>query len=103
METILSPSWSFVPGQWEALMWARLFNKIPMENLVYCTLEIPEEAFSWIPGRDARTIIPESEDLQELVEKSLDWVYKKLCLRLGEEPQIAILPDGPYGIPVEPE
>jgi len=103
LETILSPSWSFVPDQWEAQMWARFFNRIPMENLIYCTFEIPEEAFSWIPGRDARTIIPEAEDLQELVTQSLDWVYKKLCLRLGQEPRIACLPDGPYGIPVKPE
>jgi nickel-dependent lactate racemase len=101
METIFSPSWIFVPDQWEAQMWARLFNKIQMENLIYCTFEIPEEAFSKIPGRDARTVVPDAKDLQELVEQSLDWVYKKLSLRLGQEPRIAFLPDGPYGIPVE--
>lgn len=101
LEMILSPSWIFVPDQWEAQMWARLFIRIPMENLIYCTFEIPEEAFSWIPGRDARTIIPEAEDLQELVTQSLDWVYKKLCLRLGQEPRIVCLPDGPYAISVE--
>lgn len=103
METILSPSWIFVPDQWEAQMWARLFNKIQMENLIYCTFEISEEAFSKIPGRDARTIVPDAKDLQELVEKSMDWVYKKLSLRLGQEPRIAFLPDGPYGIPIEQE
>ncbi len=103
METILSPSWIFVPDQWEAQMWARLFNRIQMENLIYCTFEISEEAFSKIPGRDARTIVPEARDLQELVEQSLDWAYKKLSLRLGQEPRIAFLPDGPYGIPVEHE
>ena len=103
METILSPSWIFVPDQWEAQMWARLFNKIQMENLIYCTFEISEEAFSKIPGRDARTIVPDAKDLQELVEQSLDWVYKKLSLRLGQEPRIAFLPDGPYGIPIEHE
>ena len=103
METILSPSWIFVPDQWEAQMWARLFNKIQMENLIYCTFEISEEAFSKIPGRDARTIVPDAKDLQELVEKSMDWIYKKLSLRLGQEPRIAFLPDGPYGIPIEQE
>jgi nickel-dependent lactate racemase len=103
METILSPTWIFVPDQWEAQMWARLFHKIQMENLIYCTFEISEEAFSKIPGRDARTIVPEAKDLQDLVEQSLDWVYKKLSLRLGQEPRVAFLPDGPYGIPVEHE
>jgi nickel-dependent lactate racemase len=103
METILSPSWIFVPDQWEAQMWARLFYRIQMENLIYCTFEISEEAFSKIPGRDARTIVPDAKDLQELVERSLDWIYKKLSLRLGQEPRIAFLPDGPYGIPVKHE
>lgn len=102
-ETILSPSWNFIPDQWEAQMWARLFQNIPMENLIYCTLDIPEESFSWIPGRDARSIVPDAESFQDLLERSIDWVYKKLCLRLGREPLIAFLADGPYGIPVEHE
>jgi len=100
MEKILNPSWTFVPEQWEAQMWARLFRKIPPENLIYCSKEIAEEHFSWIPGKDARTIVPEAKSLQELVEKSLAWAVRTLRRRLGQEPQIAFLPDGPYGIPV---
>jgi len=101
IDAILSPGWSFVPDQWEAQMWAKVFQKIPMENLIYCSFDIPEESFTRIPGRDARTIIPEANDLQELVEQSIDWVYKKLSLSLGQEPLIAFLADGPYGIPFE--
>jgi len=100
MEKILDPSWSFVPEQWEAQMWARLFKKIPPEDLIYCSFEIPKESFSWLPGTDARTLVPKAKTLQELVEKSLAWAVKHLCLRLGREPQIVFLPDGPYGIPV---
>jgi nickel-dependent lactate racemase len=103
VEAILSPSWSFIPDQWEAQMWAKFFHKIPFENLIYCTFDIQEESFSWIPGRDARTIISDAEDLRELVERSIDWAYKKLSLSLGREPLIAYLPDGPYGIPVKEE
>jgi nickel-dependent lactate racemase len=103
LESILSPAWSFVPDQWEAQMWAKVFQKIPMENLIYCSFDIPEQSFTRIPGRDARTIMPEANDLQELVEQSIDWVYKKLSLSLGKEPLVAFLADGPYGIPVEEE
>ncbi|GAI57332.1 unnamed protein product, partial [marine sediment metagenome] len=39
MEMILDPSWIFVPEQWEAQMWARLFKKIPPEDLIYCSLK----------------------------------------------------------------
>jgi nickel-dependent lactate racemase len=100
MKMILDPSWIFVPEQWEAQMWARLFKKIPPENLVYCSLEIPEESFSWLPGTDARTLAPRAKTLEQLVETSFAWAVEKLRLRLGREPQIAFLPDGPYGIPV---
>jgi nickel-dependent lactate racemase len=101
METILETSWIFVPEQWEAQMWARLFKKIPPEDLIYCSLEIPEESFSWIPGTDARTLATKAKTLKELVEMSFAWAGEKLRLRLGREPQIAFLPDGPYGIPVK--
>jgi nickel-dependent lactate racemase len=101
MNTILDPSWNFIPEQWEAQMWARLFRKIPPENLIYCSLEITEEDFSWLPETDARTIVPEAESLKELVERSIIWAVKELRHRLGREPRVAFLPDGPYGVPVE--
>ena len=101
IEKILDPSWTFVPEQWEAQMWTRLFKHIPPENLIYCTHEIPENAFSWLPETDARTLAPGAKSLQELVQKSVNWASEKLRLRLGREPQIAFLVDGPYGIPVE--
>jgi nickel-dependent lactate racemase len=101
VETILGPSWTFVPEQWEAQMWARLLNKIPSENLLYASMEIPQEFFSWLPGKDARTLAPRAESLGDLVEKSLAWAVEKLRAESGKEPRIAILPDGPYGIPVK--
>jgi hypothetical protein len=101
MNMILDPSWNFVPEQWEAQMWTRLFRKIPPENLIYCSLEIAEEDFSWLPETDARTIVPEAESLKELVDRSIIWAVKELRHRLGREPRVAFLPDGPYGIPVE--
>jgi nickel-dependent lactate racemase len=97
---ILDPSWTFVPEQWEAQMWTRLFKKIPPDNLIYCSLEIPRETYFWLPGTDARTLVDEAKSLKELVEKSLDSTVKKLRSSLGREPRIALLADGPYGIPV---
>ncbi|MFB0565987.1 MAG: nickel-dependent lactate racemase [Candidatus Aminicenantaceae bacterium] len=101
IEMILDPEWSFVPEQWEAQMWTRLFKKIPPENLIYCSKEIPRDSFSWLPETDACALIPKARNLKELVEKSLEWAVKKLRSSSGREPRIAFLPDGPYGIPVE--
>lgn len=100
LQMIRDERWNFVPEQWEAQMWTRLFKKTPPENLIYCTLDIPEEDFSWLPGKDARSIAPKAKSLEELVEKSLAWALKALRLRLKREPRIAFLADGPYGIPL---
>jgi hypothetical protein len=97
---ILDPSWIFVPEQWEAQMWTRLFKKIPPENLIYCTQDIPKDAFSWLPERDGRSIAPDASSLQELVTKSLNWAITKKTEQLGRDPEVAILTDGPYGIPI---
>jgi nickel-dependent lactate racemase len=100
LRKINDPSWTFVPEQWEAQMWAKLFRKIPPENFLYCTLEIPEEAFRQMPERDARTIVPNAANLQDLTQKTLDWAVEKKKKQLGHSPKIAVLTDGPYGIPV---
>jgi len=102
LHMIMDPSWTFVPEQWEAQMWARLFEKTPPENLIYCSFEIPEDCFSWLPGTDARVLVAKTASLQELVEEAIKWAVEELRRRLGREPQIAVLPDGPYGIPVGP-
>ena len=99
-EMIVDPFWKFIPEQWQAQMWSRLFSKIPPENLIYCTLEIPEHYFSWLPGADGRNLVPKAKSLQELMQNSLNWALKKLHSLLGKEPEIAFLSDGPYGIPL---
>ncbi len=100
VKLITDPSWEFVPEQWEAQMWARLFQKIPFENLLYTSFEISESDFSWLPGKDARSVASEATSLKELTEQAVSWALKELRRRGREKPEIAVLVDGPYGIPV---
>jgi len=99
LEIILDPSWTFVPEQWEAQMWANLFLKTPPQNLLYITQDISRDSFSWLPGTDARSLSPKAPDLEELVAASIGWALDFLHKKLKREPAIAVLPDGPYGIP----
>jgi hypothetical protein len=99
LEKILDPSWTFVPEQWEAQMWAKLFLKISSQNLLYNTLDISKEAFSWLPGMDARSLTMHTKDLEELVAGSIGWALDYLRKTLQREPTLAVLLDGPYGIP----
>lgn len=100
IQAILDPSWTFVPEQWEAQMWARLFEIIPPANLIYCCLEIPDEDFSWIPGENARIFVQETRSLEKLMNRTIAWAVGREKIRLGREPDTVILPDGPYGIPI---
>jgi len=100
LRKILAPEWTFVPEQWEAQMWGRLFKIIPPENLIYATLDIPIDDFSHIPGQDARAITSSKDNLQQLTNESIKWAVAKLDRELNQPPLIAVLPDGPYGIPV---
>jgi hypothetical protein len=99
IRSIMAPSWTFVPEQWEAQMWTRLFKKIPLKNLLYCCLDIPNQDFSWIPGENARAIVPKTESLQDLMNRTIAWALNRQKQRLGRIPRVAVLPDGPYGIP----
>ncbi|MFQ6038170.1 MAG: nickel-dependent lactate racemase [Candidatus Aminicenantales bacterium] len=100
LEKILDPSWEFVPEQWEAQMWTRLFRKTRPENLIYATLDIPPEDFDGLPAKDARDLIPDAEDLPGLANGAVRWGLETLEKRLGRAPKIAVLQDGPYGIPL---
>jgi hypothetical protein len=100
IKTLLAPDWTFVPDQWEVQMWTKLFKITPPENLIYCCFEIPREDFAWIPGVDGRAVAPEAKTLKELTESCLRQARDRLRRRLNREPEIAVLPDGPYGIPV---
>jgi hypothetical protein len=100
LTTILSPEWTFVPEQWEAQMWTRLFKITPPENLYYCSPEIQKTDFDWLPGTDARDFAPSGEGLKELVEAALEHAVERLRRVKQRPPTVAVLPDGPYGIPL---
>ncbi len=100
LEAILDPEWTFVPEQWEAQMWARLFRITPPENLIYCTMDIAAADFDWLPGTDARILIPDARNLEALITGAVRMAVEKLAQRLGRTPSVAVLRDGPYGIPI---
>jgi len=100
LDLISSPSWTFIPEQWQVQMWTRLFKKIPQENLIYCSQEIPLTDFSYLPGINAQLIAPQAKNLQELIEKSIDFIIYYFRKKFKRKPKIAFLADGPYGIPI---
>jgi lactate racemase len=99
---LLSREWTFVPDQWQVQMWARLFKRIPQEQFTFFAPQLTEDDYGILPGvSDRETLLPNEDrsDLGLRLERSLNRVQEE-CRRSGmEEPSIAWLADGPYGIP----
>lgn len=101
---ILSPDWTFVPDQWQAQMWARVFARIPMENLFYFSPQTPAAEYARLPGRP-----PAAPFLTEVAGMSTEGqlqAYVAAALRAATaprpgaaRPRVAVLPAGPYAIP----
>jgi nickel-dependent lactate racemase len=109
LQTIKSPDWVFTHDQWETQMWCKVLGVVKDEsNLIYCSLEIPDEDYSILPcvpghaflSREAlkRTNNPESR-MRQIVEQAVLAAIQRLQNKLGAEPEVLFLKDGPYGVP----
>ncbi len=109
LQTIKSTDWVFTHDQWETQMWCKVLNVIEDEkNLIYCSLEIPENDYSilpCVPGHAflsteelKRTNNPEGL-MQQIVERSVAAAIQRLQKKLGTDPEVLFLKDGPYGVP----
>ena len=109
LRTIKSKDWTFTHDQWETQMWGKVLDRIGVdENLIYCSLEIPDEGYAILPGipglryltNEERTSGRPAEELMALmVERAVGAAIDTLRARLGRDPRILLLRDGPYGVP----
>ena len=110
LRKIKSPGWPFTHDQWETQMWGKVLDRIGNErNLIYCSLEIPEESYAILPGvpgfqhltRDELASGKPAEELMTLmVKRAIIEAIKMLRARLQRDPRLLLLRDGPYGVPV---
>ena len=105
---ILSPDWTFIPDQWQAQMWCRLFDKIPQDNFIYYSPRLSFNNYKIIPGVDGNIFLPRSEryrgnfkNAAQVIEKAVEAAICELKSAGQEKIRIAYLVDGPYGVPVK--
>lgn len=108
VQLLKSPHWHFTRDQWEPEMWGRILRKVGQKGLIYCSPNIPEEDYVYIPGRSGWSFIREREgrELIELAEKMLKDAIQQAYSELakgGRAPKVAFIYDGPYGVPVPSE
>ena len=95
---LLAPDWTFVPEQWQLQMWGRALRKLGRpEGLVYCSPQLTGATFTGLPGRDGGRGLVDlvgREWAEAMVQRALD---ETLTAVPGAS--VAVLADGPYGVP----
>jgi hypothetical protein len=109
LQTIKSPDWIFTHDQWETQMWCKVLNVIEDEkNLIYCSLEITQNDYSILPCVPGLAFLSTEElerannpgaCMQQIVERSVTAAIQRLQKKLGADPEVLFLKDGPYGVP----
>lgn len=104
---LLSPDWVFIPDQWQVQMWAKIFNKIPMENLIYYSPQLSKKDYQIIPGTDGNKYLPKEIRYQAdlpaiatVIENAVGSYLSGLSQEEQRKARIAFLADGPYGVPL---
>ncbi|MHC4397248.1 MAG: nickel-dependent lactate racemase family protein [Planctomycetota bacterium] len=99
---LLSDDWSFVPEQWEAQMWAKVFVKLgDVKKLHLCAQRLASQSDEVIPetnvGVELKAVAGEDELAYagRMVQYAVDEIIAK-C----PEAKLLVLPDGPYVVPV---
>lgn len=109
LQAITAPGWTFLPDQWQVQMWARLFGKIRMEDLIYFAPQLTAADFEHLPGTDGSRYRPEglmgNAAVAAVVENAVAAVLKKRGateedVRTGRF-RIAYLAEGPYAVPMK--
>lgn len=100
-ERLCAPDWTFQPDQWEVQKWAQALATLGrMENVVYCAPRLTGDLFAEcrVPGTDGGVGF-RGEDATALAgamtQHALD-----ACVAANPAASIAVLTDGPYGVPV---
>jgi hypothetical protein len=90
-------------------MWCKVLDVIEEEsNLIYCSLEIPEKDYSILPCVSGHAFLSRAElngidnsaeHIRLMVEQSIVTAVQRLKKKLGADPEVLFLKDGPYGVP----
>ena len=104
LRTIKSDDWTFIPEQWQVQMWTKVFQRIPMDHLIFYSPQMDAIWWPGLPGIDGSRFLGSDTNGSEtsyrtVVEQALAHIANKSNKKL-DELDIAWIADGPYVIPV---
>jgi nickel-dependent lactate racemase len=104
VEMIRDPGWTFTKDQWEPEVWGRVLRKVGEEGLVYCAPRVAAAEFVRLPGRpgwdfdDGPPDRSDAETARTMVQNALRFLVAREREK-GTPASVAVLREGPYGIP----
>jgi len=101
-EFIKSKDWQFVPDQWQVQKWDQFFRKVGnFENLIYCTTNILLEDLKKLPGKSGYEFVKKKDaPPDEMVQNAVFYAVDKMRQKLGHDPKMAFIKEGPYAVPL---
>lgn len=108
LKLIVSNDWTFLPEQWQVQQWAKLFDRIPQDHLLFYSPQIGDEEFALLPGVNVRGFWDDAKrnefdsrekGFSKAVEAALGFIASKQGVAV-DGLDVCYMADGPYGIPV---
>jgi nickel-dependent lactate racemase len=107
LKTIGSPDWKFTKDQWEPEVWGRVLRKVGEQGLIYCTPDIPEKDFSFLPGVSGYEFLTpggkkkaRARKVEEMVQNAVCYFYQAYNEK-NLPARMAFIREGPYAVPMK--
>jgi nickel-dependent lactate racemase len=100
-QKLLSDDWTFVPDQWQAQMWAKVFARLgDFKKMYLCSPRLADLQDGAIPEINAAGEIKPPADKDEITYAAqiVQHTVEKLCAA-NPKASVLILPEGPYLVP----
>jgi len=104
VKMIRDPAWTFTKDQWEPEVWGRVLRKVGEKGLFYCAPRIPVDDYAFLPGWSGYDFLEGDvvafgrEAAQMMVQNALLFTISRYREK-NKTPAVAVLREGPYGIP----
>jgi len=105
VKMIKDHAWTFTKDQWEPEVWGRVLRKVGEKGLFYCAPRISAADYAFLPGRSGLDFLEgdvaasERKAAQTMVQNALLFMISRYREK-NKTPSVAILREGPYGIPL---
>lgn len=105
LQTIGSPDWTFLPEQWQVQMWAKVFDRIDQDHMLFYSPSLDELWWPGLPGINGKRFLspedqknPGSDCFTKMVTGAIAYIEEETDRR-AEDLSIVYISDGPYVIP----